>query len=481
MKVHSLRTPTRWVQPRAATQKNISSGLFQPRPRTSNGHLNNEDLHADDQLAHTWHNQRACDVHRHSSRRPSCYRSTCLHCLLHAFVGGSDNAVRVWHIGVSEDKIDLTCVAELERHTKTVNCVRFSPDGTCMASAGDDGQILLWTLQPNDKDVQELGQHCLPSHTHIVLGDSEFKNLENWKTRSTLTHGSDIYDICWSADGTKLISGSVDNKVIIWSISDGGNSCKLSQVLHEHTNFVQGVAFDPLMSFIASQSSDRTCRIFQLTMTGKLKGTFAQKLVIRNRKRIEDSSNDVEHNIGMCSQVESPSSSCASACSSTSSSSFSVELGEPENEGNRQHVMYYDEINMPSFVRRLSFSPDGSFLLSPAGRFRDLASDPSIAPTADSDVAAPGTNKASATSYLFFRNQLARPALQLPCGTPSLAVRFSPVFYKLREPKESLGLGNIHIHTHTHSHTLLCFNRVKISMLNLRSQVSHGVRDRNKQ
>jgi hypothetical protein len=34
-------------------------------------------------------------------------------------------------------KPELTCVAELKRHEKPVNVVRFSPDGTFIATGGD--------------------------------------------------------------------------------------------------------------------------------------------------------------------------------------------------------------------------------------------------------------------------------------------------------------------------------------------------------
>lgn len=35
-------------------------------------------------------------------------------------------------------------LASLERHSGAVNVARFSPDGSMLATAGDDGGILLW-------------------------------------------------------------------------------------------------------------------------------------------------------------------------------------------------------------------------------------------------------------------------------------------------------------------------------------------------
>lgn len=34
-------------------------------------------------------------------------------------------------------------------------------------------------------------------------------------------HLEDIYDLCWSADGKYMISGSVDNSAILWDLTKG--------------------------------------------------------------------------------------------------------------------------------------------------------------------------------------------------------------------------------------------------------------------
>lgn len=81
-------------------------------------------------------------------------------------------------------------------------------------------------------------------------------------------HLEDVYDLCWSPDGTALISGSVDQSVILWSLDlsvegASGGTCK-SVVLRDHKHYVQGVAWDPLGVYVASLSSDRSCRIYKM-------------------------------------------------------------------------------------------------------------------------------------------------------------------------------------------------------------------------
>lgn len=44
-----------------------------------------------------------------------------------------------------------------------------------------------------------------------------------------------MYDLSWSIDNTKILSGSVDNTAILWDINKG----KLDHILSDHKGFVQ--------------------------------------------------------------------------------------------------------------------------------------------------------------------------------------------------------------------------------------------------
>lgn len=66
-------------------------------------------------------------------------------------------------------------------------------------------------------------------------------------------------DLNWSPDDSILASGSLDNTVHIWNMSNG--IC--TAVLRGHSSLVKGVAWDPIGSFIASQSDDKTVIIWR--------------------------------------------------------------------------------------------------------------------------------------------------------------------------------------------------------------------------
>ncbi|KAG9155082.1 hypothetical protein Leryth_011065 [Lithospermum erythrorhizon] len=200
-------------------------------------------------------------------------------------------------------------------------------------------------------------------------------------TKSLMSHHDNVLDLQWSKDDEFLISGSLDNSCIIWDVNKGS----VHQILDSHTHYVQGVAWDPLAKYVASLSSDRTCRIY-VNKPSKAKGTERMNYVCQH----------------IISQVE-------------------PQISE-DSKSARSHI-FHDE-RLPSFFRRLEWAPDGSFLLVPAGIYKLKTS-------------AEPVNSA----YIFSRRDLSRPALMLPgASKPVIAVRFCPLAFKLRESKPSTTL-----------------------------------------
>ncbi|XP_056368100.1 chromatin assembly factor 1 subunit B [Oenanthe melanoleuca] len=266
---------------------------------------------------------------------------------------GVDTAVRIWKVEKGPDgKAIVEFLSNLARHTKAVNVVRFSPSGDILASGGDDAVILLWKLN-DSKELEPL----------VFQDDDEAQlNKENWAVIKTLRgHLEDVYDICWTSDGNYMASASVDNTAIMWDVNKGQ---KVS-IFNEHKSYVQGVTWDPLGQYIATLSCDRVLRVYS-TQTKR-----------------------VAFNV-----TKMPSGSGA------------------EGEA-RSFRMFHDD-SMKSFFRRLSFTPDGSYLLTPAGCVES------------------GENVTN-TTYVFSRNNFKRPVGHLPCpGKGTLAVRCCPVYFELR-------------------------------------------------
>ncbi|GFH26120.1 WD_REPEATS_REGION domain-containing protein, partial [Haematococcus lacustris] len=118
-----------------------------------------------------------------------------------------------------------------------VNCVRFSPSGEQVAVGCDGGELSLWHA------VEEAGG---------AGGE--------WRLCGTLRgHGQDIHDLAWAPDGSALMSASVENVVVMWDVAQRRGVCRLDS----HQHYVQGCAWDPRNGRLAaSASADRTVKVF---------------------------------------------------------------------------------------------------------------------------------------------------------------------------------------------------------------------------
>lgn len=202
-----------------------------------------------------------------------------------------------------------------------------------------------------------------------------------------------------------------------------------------------GVAWDPLNQFIATQSSDRSCRIYTSGQNPKReifgpiqKGKWANvkcKRVLRTRsgphissrskrrstgakpnsKPSDEASADSENNKAIevndsCTPKDpdtpadprtptdpgTPKTSSMQAAEAASNDEVEASVDKKSDKkssdtkpsspsqtsaASQNHVMFMDE-TVPNFFRRLCFSPDGEYLLTPTGCFRSLEADSSV-------------------------------------------------------------------------------------------------------
>ncbi|KAJ7553797.1 hypothetical protein O6H91_06G113500 [Diphasiastrum complanatum] len=293
---------------------------------------------------------------------------------------GADHDIKMWslHQAAGENATpSAKFEANLSYHSAAVNAVRFSPSGEELASGADGGELLLWRPNNNDGSI-------------------------TWKVTKTLRfHPRDILDLEWSSDGSLLVSGSVDNSCIIWDVARG----LPQQILTDHLHYVQGVAWDPAGQYLASVSGDRTCRIYSKKMQAKQnKGQDKKEFVCQY----------------VIVKTDLPATNPVIPIDKQDNNTLPTKV-TPVN-----YHLFHDE-NLPSFFRRLAWSPDGSFLLIPAGIYKS---------SADSSP--------SNTTYIVSRKELSRPVLQLPgASKPVVAVRFCPVVFNLR-PSSSKSENEMH-------------------------------------
>ncbi|ORZ29443.1 WD40-repeat-containing domain protein [Catenaria anguillulae PL171] len=316
---------------------------------------------------------------------------------------GQDNAVRLWAISSSSsssssdshyDTDSVSFLSTLHGHLAGVNIVRWAPSPTStstptstsavrLASADNAGSILLWSPSPTPT-----------FHATLAGGDtdedpSDYK--EHWRATHVLQgHKHEVNDIAWSPCGKYLASVGTDQTLRIWQVpppptassSSSAGTSSTAQVIgsaHDHSDVIQGVAWDPRGQLVATQAVDRAVYVYAVTMQA-VPGAAGRKVAVL--KKVAECKN------GAASKL------------------------------------YSDPTTTPtSFFRRLAFSPDGSLLVTPAGL---LALAPNNAPT-DTTSTAPAHAVHVYTRALV---PLAQPSLSLPgYASPAWCIRFCPTFF----------------------------------------------------
>ncbi|KAK4183218.1 putative chromatin assembly factor [Podospora australis] len=379
--------------------------------------------------------------------------------------GAGDNNVRLWKIEEDDEDRRVEYLATLNKHTQAVNVVRWAPKGDLLASAGDDGNVLLWV--PSDTNTTGFGQ------------EPDLDAKENWRIKHMCRSlGTEIYDLAWSPDASYFIIGSMDNVARIYNAGTG----TLVRQIAEHSHYVQGVAWDPLNEYIATQSSDRSVHIYSLktkdgqyTLSGNTSDDKPSKIASHVRtdlpaRRISSHSPappelgyrsvlgaiDAVPGVAIGSPIPSApgtptsialpmnppsviSHSRRSSFSSRRSVSPAPSMPLPavmpieaspkphttsSSMGMKNASLYANE-TLTSFFRRLTFTPDGSLLLTPAGQYQTQHQVDGGKPTFD----------VINTVYIYTRGGINKPPIAHLPGhkKPSVAVRCSPVVYTLRQ------------------------------------------------
>ncbi|KAF9920739.1 hypothetical protein FBU30_009347 [Linnemannia zychae] len=340
---------------------------------------------------------------------------------------GGDGNVRLWKVvkDKEKDSTHIEFLSSLNRHTAAVNVVRFSPTAECLASAGDDGNIILWRPSENKETVSRFAES----------DDDEYER-ETWRVQSVMRGSlSDIYDIAWSPDGRFIISGSIDNTARIWDVKDA----KCIHVIADHRHYVQGVAWDPLGDFVATQSSDRSVHIygFKLDKNGHVvvnnlgKST---KLDLSKLRSTPQSTVPVSVSANSGSTSTSTQVKTGDTDIAAESSAEKEDASKSATRTPKSFRLYHDE-TLTSFFRRLSFTPDGSMLITPAGQYRAPAQKTTAQKDEETSTVAQAPElEMRNTAYIYARRDFGRgPVAHLPGQKkPSVAIKCSPVLYELR-------------------------------------------------
>ncbi len=183
---------------------------------------------------------------------------------------------RIWDI-------DGTQLASWNSHNGAVRAARWSPDGTRIATAGEDSTVKIWLVNLTDDQPMPTLEWSLsgqnapvldvawsPDGTRLVSA-SEDSTAIIWDTATgqavtTLVgHQDGLNSIAWSPDGTRLLTTSDDNTAIVWDAAQGQSLF----VLNAHRSAVNQAVWSPDDRWIATGSDDNSAILWD-AQTGQL-------------------------------------------------------------------------------------------------------------------------------------------------------------------------------------------------------------------
>lgn len=200
-----------------------------------------------------------------------------------------EDEVRIWRVA------DGQLTQTLQGHTNWVHTVQFSADGEFIVSGSEDETIRLWDAHTGDclhvfkGHTSRVWSVAISPNSQLLASGSEDATIRLWDLASgdclqTLQgHSHGVQSVAFASDQI-LASGSADHTVRLWNVTTG--TCLTT--LAEHEDSVWSVAFSAVSSpfhressqdlssqtqWLASGSSDRTLKLWQVSSTGAIMGS----------------------------------------------------------------------------------------------------------------------------------------------------------------------------------------------------------------
>ncbi len=189
--------------------------------------------------------------------------------------GGEDGVTRLW------DASTGTMTAECRGHTRKVLNVAFHPDGLRLVTTSADGTVRQWNSttgreveSPYDRHTGEVLTAKYSSDGVWIASGGTDRSIRVWRAANrqdlSILHGhiGDVSDVAFTADGRRLASAS--QLPTLGHVEEQDGTVRLwevsrngaASVLRGHTSYVNPVAYSPDGQWIASGSWDGTARLW---------------------------------------------------------------------------------------------------------------------------------------------------------------------------------------------------------------------------
>ncbi|KAG9300694.1 hypothetical protein G9A89_023492 [Geosiphon pyriformis] len=185
----------------------------------------------------------------------------------------------------------------LSGHRQEVCGLKWNPEGTQLASGGNDNRLLIWDrttggpLHKWNHHTAAVKAIAWSPHSHGILssgGGSQDKHIRFWNTVSgeaLESHDteSQVCNLAWSKHANELVSthGYSQNQIILWSYP----SMEQLAVLKGHTLRVLYLSVSPDGQNIVTGAGDETLRFWNVFNNGKKEKKRESKFDIRTQIR----------------------------------------------------------------------------------------------------------------------------------------------------------------------------------------------------
>ena len=181
--------------------------------------------------------------------------------------GSSDNTIRLWNATTGLYKVTL------EGHSDDVNSVAFSPDGQTLVSGSSDRTIRLWSATTG------FHKQTLTGHTQAVYDVSFIEGGKTFASRggnntirfwdaATAQHketvhldGSHGRHYASISSDRRMLANVWHDRIYLWDLATESEIASLTG----HTSSIYSLKFSPDGKTLASGSSDRTVRLWELS------------------------------------------------------------------------------------------------------------------------------------------------------------------------------------------------------------------------
>ena len=201
--------------------------------------------------------------------------------------GGDDFSVRLWDIEKGIETANLN--ADFDKRAKSqIYAITFSPNGKLIAAVNGNGQLQIWnpSLEPKKRQVTGIDAHPSSTAYQVVFGkdtsviftSGSDNKAKQWiglgpdgeslpghgKPTPIEGHTNNVTALAATRDGKFIATGSTDKTIRLWDMSSG--NARLARVFQGHTEEVTTLAFSPDGKTLASGSNDQSIRLWRVSL-----------------------------------------------------------------------------------------------------------------------------------------------------------------------------------------------------------------------